>query len=799
MNSSNANLSRLTVSITLLSVALIAFQLSLIQILSIVQWYHFAYMVISIALMGFGSAGTFISLFRKFLLKKDGTLLPVFIILSGILMAISVLLSQSEFIRFDSYRLFLERVHIWKLAITYFVLFLPFFFGATAIGMIFIKYVKKIGRLYSANMIGSGLGSLTAIGIMWFISPQNLPPFISVFALLAGIIIVPKSLRKSFTMIVFIFFTILSYLYFNPVELHLSEYKDLSKALNNPNTRILKEKNSPYGLIDVVSSPYIRYAPGLSIKYPGIISPSIGAFDNGNWAGPITMAKKDSIKHFHFYTEYLPYLIRDRHTVLILNSGTGRQIRFAIDNNADLIDAVEPNKALVNLISNEFVAETDSLFNNRIVRPKNISPRTFLLQTHSKYDLVTLPVTGSFGGSSGLFSLQEQYLYTKESFSDMFSLLSVNGSICVSTWIDYPYRNSLKILSTISEVLSERHIINPKEYIVAIKNWNTITFLIKNNPLTEFDTHKILEYCHQMNFDPVLLPKIKNSYRNKFNKLQDTLFFSYFDRIISSQREREKLYSEYPFNIRPATDTQPYFSQFLTWKSLPQLSRMFGSGSVPFFEIGYLILYLTFGQIIILSFVLVILPLFRLKWKGENKVRTLLYFSGIGIGYMFIEIILIQRFILYFGNVIYAAAAVVCLMLISSGLGSLVSQKISSKPSRVIGIFLIIILSLIIYAFMLSSILRTTIIFTLPVKIIFAILLITPAAFFMGMPFPLGLRILSEKSENQIPWAWGINGIFSVISTVLAVIVAIELGFVWVMVFAVSAYGLALIFNLRRT
>ena len=799
MNSSNANLSRLTVSITLLSVALIAFQLSLIQILSIVQWYHFAYMVISIALMGFGSAGTFISLFRKFLLKKADTLLPVFIILSGILMAISVLLAQSEFIRFDSYRLFVERIHIWKLAITYFVLFLPFFFGATAIGMIFIKYVKKIGRLYSANMIGSGLGSLTAIGIMWFISPQNLPPFISVFALLAGIIIVPKSLRKSFTMIVFIFFTILSYLYFNPVELHLSEYKDLSKALNNPNTRILKEKNSPYGLIDVVSSPYIRYAPGLSIKYPGIISPSIGAFDNGNWAGPITMAKKDSIKHFHFYTEYLPYLIRDRHTVLILNSGTGRQIRFAIDNNADLIDAVEPNKALVNLISNEFVAETDSLFNNRIVRPKNISPRTFLLQTHSKYDLVTLPVTGSFGGSSGLFSLQEQYLYTKESFSDMFSLLSVNGSICVSTWIDYPYRNSLKILSTISEVLSERHIINPKEYIVAIKNWNTITFLIKNNPLTEFDTHKILEYCNQMNFDPILLPKIKNSYRNKFNKLHDTLFFSYFDRIISSQSEREKLYSEYPFNIRPATDTQPYFSQFLTWKSLPQLSRMFGSGSVPFFEIGYLILYLTFGQIIILSFVLIILPLFRLKWKGENKVRTLLYFSGIGIGYMFIEIILIQRFILYFGNVIYAAAAVVCLMLISSGLGSLVSQKISSKPSRVIGIFLIIILSLIIYAFMLSSILRTTIIFTLPVKIIFAILLITPAAFFMGMPFPLGLRILSEKSENQIPWAWGINGIFSVISTVLAVIVAIELGFVWVMVFAVSAYGLALIFNLRRT
>lgn len=799
MNFSQANLSRLTVSITLLSVALIAFQLSLIQILSIVQWYHFAYMVISVALMGFGSAGTFIALFRKFLLKRADTLLPVFIILSGILMAVSVLLSQSELIRFDSYRLFVERVHIWKLASTYFVLFLPFFFGATAIGMIFIKYVEKIGKLYSANMIGSGLGSFAAIGLMWFISPQNIPPFISVLALLAGVIIVPKTLRSGFTFIVSVFFAILSYLYIYPASLHLSEYKALSKTLSNPDTKIIKKENSPYGLIDIVSSPYTRYAPGLSIKYPGIISSEIAAFNNGEWVGTLVSNTPDSIYYFPYTTEYLPYLIGKRSAVLILNSKAGRQIRFALKNSTRTIDAVESNKALTNMISKDLAKETDSLFNKPSVRPKNISPCTFLLKTHSKYDLISLPVVGSFGGSSGLFALHEQYLYTREAFNDMFNILSHDGVICISTWIDYPYRNPLKILSTLTEMLSGKNIKNPLNHIVVIKNWNTITFLIKNDPVTEYESDRILNFCNEMYFDPVILPRIKIPDHNKFNRLQDTLFFDYFERIISSQKEREKLYSEYPFNIRPATDTKPYFSQFLTWKSIPQLSKMFGTESVPFFEIGYLILYLTFGQIIILSFVLIILPLFRLKWRGENKVRTLLYFSGIGIGYMFIEVILIQRFILYFGNVIYAAAAVVCLMLISSGLGSLVSQKISSKPSRLIGIFLIIILSLIIYAFFLSSILRTTIIFTLSVKIIFATLLIAPPAFFMGMPFPLGLRILSEKSEIQIPWAWGINGIFSVISTVLAVIVAVELGFVWVLVFAISAYGLSLMINLGRT
>jgi hypothetical protein len=164
---------------------------------------------------------------------------------------------------------------------------------------------------------------------------------------------------------------------------------------------------------------------------------------------------------------------------------------------------------------------------------------------------------------------------------------------------------------------------------------------------------------------------------------------------------------------------------------------------------------------------------------------------------MFIEIIFIQRFTLYFGNVIYAAAAVVSLMLISSGFGSLVSQKIHAKPNRLVVIIFLIIISLIIHTIFLSSLLKTTIVFTLPVKIIFTALLIAPPAFIMGMPFPLGLRLLSERNESQVPWAWGINGLFSVISVVLATIVAIELGFVWVMIFAATAYGLSLFINLR--
>ena len=302
-----------------------------------------------------------------------------------------------------------------------------------------------------------------------------------------------------------------------------------------------------------------------------------------------------------------------------------------------------------------------------------------------------------------------------------------------------------------------------------------------------------------MNFDPVLLPGIEEYEREKFNRLQDNSLYSMLDKILLSKEEREKLYTEYPFNIKPATDNQPYFSQFLEWSTIPLLAELFGNQSVPFFEVGYLLMYLTFIQITILAVILIIVPLFKIGFKSDGKLKTLLYFSGLGLGYMLIEIILIQRFTLYFGNVIYAAALVVCLMLVSSGFGSLVSQKITPKPYRIFLIVSFIIISFIIYALFLSGWLRTTIGFSLTAKIILSFIWIAPPAFFMGMPFPLGLKMLLFSNEYQIPWAWGINGVFSVVSAVLAIIIAVELGFVWVMLSAIGAYLIVIISNLKCT
>ena len=809
MKTKNVSLIKISISVSLLSVSIIAFQLSLIQILSIVQWYHFAYMVISVALLGFGAAGTFLSLAKKILIDKSEILLPVLMILSGLSMAVSVSVAQAGSIRFDSYLLFANYSHLWKLLITYLLFFIPFFLGALAIGIVFVKHIEKIGTLYFANMLGSGIGGIVAIFLMWIFFPHKLPAVIASIAFLAGIIIVPKEHRNSFTIVVTITTAVLAFFYISPTQLVFSEYKSLSKTLNLPGTKIILKDKSPYGLIDVVSTPYLRYAPGLSIKYPGTVSVENAAFNNGEMIGPLIRGKNDSLNYLLYTTDNLPYSIAERKNILVLGAGTGRQVKSALLNNAETVVAVEPNKALMNLLEGKLAPKVDFLYQNKFIQLRNISPRTFLLSTNQKFDLILLPTVDAFGGTSGLSALQEQYILTTESFNEMLGLLNRDGVISISSYIDYPYRNPLKILATVAEVFELRKIKYPVKHIAAIKNWNTITFLIKKDPLNSSEIDSVRSFCDRMNFDAVLLPEITNEEREKFNKLQDTTLYSILDKILQSKDEREKLYEEYSFNIRPATDNQPYFSQFLQWKTIPLLADLFGNQSVPFFEVGYLLLYLTFFQIIILAVLLIIIPLFKLGFRGKDppalnsfggasKLKTLFYFSGLGLGYMFIEIILIQRFTLYFGNVIYAAALVVCLMLVSSGFGSLVSQKITPKPYRIIIIVAIIVISLMIYALFLSGWIKTTIGFSLTAKIILSFIWIAPPAFFMGMPFPLGLKILSASNDSLIPWAWGINGVFSVVSVVLATIIAVELGFVWVMVFAIGGYLLVLVTKIKR-
>jgi hypothetical protein len=777
-------------AIGLLSASIIACQLTIMQMLSQIQWSHFAYMVISVALLGFGASGTLLSLKGKWFLRRFDYMVPLLMLLTSFALNGVILVSSKLFVTFDAYLLFLQRSHINLLLTTYFTYFVPFFLGALALGLIYIRFSQNIGPLYFADLTGSGAGGLMMLGLVWVFPPAQLLPLIGLLPLTASLLIIKKAQLRYYLLPAAMIFGTSVYLFINPPALRISEYKDLSGTLNLPETRLVKEIISPYGMLQVVESKTLRYAPGLSLTYSGTIPFQDALFNNGNWFGPVMKSETDSLSFLDHTTSALPYNISIPTTVLVLNAGTGVHAIHALMNGAKHITEIEPNKIATKYIN----SKTNSLKKSSAFRQIEIYSRSFLLSDTSHYDLIILPNTETFGGSSGVDAIDEQYLFTSEAFGEMHDRLTGNGMIVATTWMDYPVRNPLKLLATFVEMHQQKSKFPAEKYLAVIRGWGTISFVLKKSPLTSLEIEQIRSFCHDMCFDPVLLPDISLDERTRYNQLQDESFFHYVDQILTPNREN--LYQSYDFNIKPATDNKPYFSKFLRIKKISALVDQFGKGTVPFLEIGYLILLLTTVQITVTAIILILLPLLLIKWKGPLKGYTVLHFGGIGIGFMFVEIVLIQQFILYFGNAVYAAATVLSGMLLCAGAGSLTSSKLQSSNRYIVGIASLIMIFILIYLFFMPFVLKATIGLPFILKFLISVLLILPAAFFMGMPFPLGLRLLSEKNGSLVPWAWGINGCMSVISTALATLIAVEAGSDKVLLVAALAYGLSLLVNL---
>ena len=768
---------RILFSIGILSMTMIAYQLSLIQYLSIIQWYHFAYMVITIALLGFGGAGTFLSLFRKKLVDKIEMLLPLFILLGGIFMPVSLWFSGNGFANFDTYLLFVEQKEIWKLFLFELLFFIPFFFCALSIGLVFIAYTESIGKLYFSNLVGSGLGGLLAILLFWTSGPAQIPFVTALLTVLASLIILPKKYNLAWKGLVFIISVGLLYFSFNsPVRLNLSQYKSLTRTLNLPETKVISSENSPFGYVQYISSSVLRYAPGLSLSYSEEIPTNDAVFNNGEWAGIILRSPEDS-KILNYTTSSVSMELIDLEKVLVLDAGTGIKSTYYKQMGFKQVDHVEPNP-MINELSGVWESEGINIIQE--------DARTYLSRSEKKYDLIHLPDLGNFGGNAGLKAISEEYLFTTEGFSEMLDLLKNNGILQITVWIDYPYRNPLKITATFVEALTDKGFKNPENHLVAVRSWNNITYILKKESFDKEEVSIVKKFCERLSFDPLILPGIKNEERNKNNTLQDESLFHLTDSILSPYRQN--LYESYDFKIKPASDDQPYFSQFLKWKSFLKLQELFGAQTGLFFELGLLILAVTFFQSVVLALLLIILPLFILKKKIKDRTWTLFYFSGIGIGFMFVEIVFIQRFILLLGQPAYSVAAVIGIMLLFSGIGSWYSSKYLPGMGILKKVNLIITGILVLYAIVLPSLLELAVGWPLGFKLFFTVVMIGIPSFFMGFPFPVALRFISDNNKAGVPWAWAVNGCLSVISASLATLLAVTAGFKMLTFFAALAY-----------
>lgn len=782
------SLVRINVAIGLISAAIIAFQLILMQILSYVQWYHFAYMIISIALLGFGAAGTFLTIFQQKLEKNYYTLFPFLLIVTAILIPVVVGIANSEAVRFDSLLIFQDSRHIGKLILTYFIFFLPFLTGALAIGMSFSKFADQIGKIYFSNLIGSGIGGIIALFFMQWIIPEQQSFAVAILAFLGGIVSLPKNKKSLIRIIVPLSTLILIILFFYPPRLTPSEYKDISKTMLLPDAKVEYQKSTPHGFVEIVSSPILRYAPGVSLAYRDSFPVRKVVFNNGNWMGCLLPQplEANETNILDYTPQALPYHIDNIKNALIINAGTGENVLLALSHQVARITTNETNPEIFNILRQSF----EGFYQ---VQPYQTMPRTLLTPDTNKYDLIELPIIGSFFGNSGLNAVEPRYELTIEALREMWSKLSEKGMISLSCWMDYPVRNAYRLLATISLLLDENDIAHPPHHVVAIRSWCAITFLVKKSPFKRDEINKVRLFCENRMFDPLVLPEKQEIERDKYNILQDTTFFTHIDQLLS--HEKETLIRQYPYRIHPTTDDRPFFFQFVRFKQIPQLISSIREKNFPFLDIGYVLIILTFVQIVFIAAIFILLPLSFRPWKSRNKKWVLMYFSGLGLAYMFLEMVFIQHFTFYFGEPTYAASATLGILLFTSGLGSYYSGKFQNNKKMRLAIPLVIAAILVLYAFVLSPILTATIGIALPLKITIAVVLLGTLGFFLGMPFPIGIDYLSGKNTDDIPWAWALNGYFSVISTVLATIISVELGYLLLLSMAAFIYALVSISN----
>lgn len=786
MSGANSPL-RLHLALGLISVAVVALQLVLMQILAITQWHHFAYMVISLALLGFGASGTLIALCRGWLLSRMDRLLPLLLFASAATMASVTSATQRLFGGFDSYLLFFDPSQIGRLLLVNLLFTVPFFLGALAIGLILVQHVERIGSLYFANLLGSGLGGLAGIAALSLLFPERLPALIALFALASGLTLVKSGDRIQLIAAATCAAVIAVFL-LQPPSLTLSQYKDLRGVLELPEAQIVASRPGPLGLVQIVSAPTLRHAPGLSLNYRGEVPVRDLVFNNGNSFGPVPLwppadAPPDQS------TAAFPYAFGPPGSVLVLHAATGDTAARALGNGASRVTLVEPHLDALELLREIYPGSAGRLLNHRSVDVQGMEPRAFLATTKEKFDLILLPSVGAFGGTAGLFALQEEYSLTVEGIGALWQHLAADGMLCLPVWFDYPPRNPLRLAATLIEALRTQGIDAPQHHLAAVNSWGDLGFCLKRSPLSAGDLERIRAFAQEMQFDPLLPPDLRPQERHRYHALQDERFFTDLDRLFTPGAQQ--FLAEYPFRLRPATDDRPFFSQFLRWQSLPELARLFGERSIPFLEMGYLIVILTFCQMWVAAVVLILLPLLRLGWGGQERVRTLLYFGGLGAGYMLVEIDLIHRFVLYLGHPVYAASAVICALLVFSGIGSQASTYIAPKGRTRQLAAATVVLLLILYSLLLPPLIELSIALPLLWKTLLAIVFIAPLGLAMGLPFPLGLRALSLENEPLVPWAWGINGCLSVLSTSLATIIAVEAGFTALFLVAAAAYGTA--------
>lgn len=789
------------IAIALISATALGYEVLLTRLFSITLWHHFAYLIISAALLGYGASGTFLVLARRRLETRFNAAFVAFAATFGLAIATSFLLAQR--IPFNPLELFWDpRQAIYLLGL-YLALFVPFFCAGACTGLAFSRFRGRIHQVYGADILGAGAGSLGIVLVLFAFPPVHTLALLSALGLLAAGIAaletrVGIALAAAFLIIAVVVAAAPAERW---IELRPSPYKELSQTLQVAGARVLAERSSPLAQVTVVENSRVpfRHAPGMSLASPAEPAPQLVLFSDGEGLNPLTRFNGDlmPLAYLDYLTSALPYHLKPEPRVLVLGAGAGADVLQALYHRSPRVDAVELNPQVVALLRGPFAEYAGRLYDRPGVRVRLAEARGFVAKSPERYDLIQVALVDAFGAASaGLHALSESYLYTVEALQDYLAHLQPDGMLAVTRWVTLPPRDTLKLFATAVAALERSGAPHPERRLALIRGWKTATLIVKNGEFSEQEIAALRKFCRTRSFDPAYFPGIASDETNRYNRLDESYFYDGARALLSSGRDA--FIEEYKFHIAPATDDRPYFFRFLKWRSLPEILALKDRGGLPLLEWGYPVLILTLTQALAAGALFILLPLPRIRGKTSlRRGRVAAYFLAIGLGFMFLEIAFIQKFILFLAHPLYAVAVVLCAFLAFAGLGSLLSRSVVTILERatarpLLWVAVAIGVLALTYVFVLPSLFRELLGLPDLSKIAISIAAIAPLAFLLGLPFPAGLARVAREAEALIPWAWAVNGCASVAGAVLAALLAVHLGFTVLVILAVTLYLLAL-------
>lgn len=833
----------LYLAVGLVAGAVIALQIGIMRVFAVGSWAHFGSMVVSLAMLGFGLASAIMCIrthwFDRHWRGVAGTALMVF----GPLMVASNLGAQQ--LPFNAIFLVSDPAQKWRLFANFMLYFLPFLAAAVFLGTVFLKSKKIFGRVYFADLAGSGLCGLLFLLAMYWLTPENLI-LIPLLLWLAGSLLWFASLtdRRGMAVLTMIALAAIGAHFalpemFGLPKLAVSDYKGVSYARKFPDSQRVYESTTPFGYLEIYSSSYLHFAPGLSDNAAFNLKTMpknayLGLYIDGEGpSGIIRDLPPDQTAYFRFLAMNYPYVIKHAPDTFVVQFGGGISTVVALHSNSRSVTVAEGNPAVLKAFTDDRGLRdfTGDILRNPRLTVIDYDGRLYLAQTDKRYDVVDLSLADSAGLSNpGGFAIVEKFSYTREAMLAYMRALAPGGVLSVTLWNkEEPPKSLLKLYTTMAAAARtiDAKDIAPNFFVVS-SYLSTATVLYKNGGFTAGEIAKLRAHTRALSFDEIYYPgyrydpqpaaAVLDGYRNQIFFDPATLVPGAAGGEPGPEPETESatlpattlgrlawhhlvhggwedIAQRYVFDARPLTNSRPYFAAYVKPGDLPRVTDRL---ELLQDEWGYLLVWATLGIACVAAFVLVLFPVV-FGWRSifihhPGKIGTIVYFACLGAGYIMVEVGLIAHFVLALSNATVSASVLITGMLVFSGLGSYMSERTLGRARTTMPwIFLAIGGLLIGYGFLLDVPLGWIGTFPYGWRLLFCFLLILPPAFLMGFPMPTGMTSLARLGKDHLfIWAWGINGCFSVIGAAVVPLVATSFGLNSVLWIAGGAYLLAI-------